>query len=50
MYFNLLHQKMEEYKIEPRNKYNIDEKGFLVGVISKSKQIFSTQSLGVKED
>jgi hypothetical protein len=44
MYINLLHQKMEEYKIEPRNTYNMDEKGFLIGVIGKSKRIFSKQA------
>jgi hypothetical protein len=44
MYFDLLHQKMEEYKIEPRNTYNKDEKGFLISVIGKSKRIFSKQA------
>ena len=44
MYFDLLHQKIEEYKIEPRNTYNMDEKGFLIGVIGKSKRIFSKQA------
>jgi hypothetical protein len=27
LYFNLLHQKMEEHKIKPGNIYNMDEKG-----------------------
>jgi hypothetical protein len=32
---------MEEYNIEPRHTYNMDEKGFLTGVIGRSKRIFS---------
>ncbi|KAF1994961.1 hypothetical protein P154DRAFT_557001 [Amniculicola lignicola CBS 123094] len=27
--------------IDPRHTYNMDEKGFLIGVISRSKRIFS---------
>lgn len=30
-----------ELMIEPRDMYNIDEKGFLIGVLSKGKRIFS---------
>jgi hypothetical protein len=41
LYFDLLHQKIEEYNVEPRNTYNIDEKGFLIGVTSRSKQVFT---------
>jgi DNA-binding Lrp family transcriptional regulator len=44
LYFELLHQKMEEYKIEPRNTYNMDEKGFLIGIIGKSKRVFSKKA------
>jgi hypothetical protein len=32
---------MEEYDIKTKNTYNIDEKGFLLGVISRLKRIFS---------
>ena len=40
-YFDLLHQKIEEYGIEPRHTYNMDEKGFMIGVIGKSKRILA---------
>ncbi|KAF1976051.1 hypothetical protein BU23DRAFT_578852 [Bimuria novae-zelandiae CBS 107.79] len=40
-FFQLLLEKMEEYNIEPRHTYNMDEKGFLTGVIGRSKRIFS---------
>jgi hypothetical protein len=33
LYFNLLYSKMEEHKILPCNSYNMDEKGFMIGVI-----------------
>jgi hypothetical protein len=48
LYFDL-HQKMEEYGIEPRHTYNMDEKGFLIRVIGKSKRIFSKVSWESKE-
>jgi hypothetical protein len=41
LYFELLHGKMEEYNIELGNSYNMDEKGFLIGLIGRSKRIFS---------
>jgi hypothetical protein len=41
MYFDLLHQKMRQYEIEPENTYNMDEKGFLIGTTSRSKRVFS---------
>jgi hypothetical protein len=43
LYFHLLHSKMQEYSIEPRNTYNMDEKGFLLGAINRSKRVFSKQ-------
>jgi hypothetical protein len=32
---------MEDYGIEPRLTFNIDEKGFMIGVQSKLKRVFS---------
>ena len=43
-YFKLLHNKMREYKIEEENVYNMDEKGFLMGITGRSKRVFSRQS------
>ncbi len=41
LYFDLLHQKMLEYEVEPENVYNMDEKGFLLGITGRSKRVFS---------
>jgi hypothetical protein len=41
MHFDLLHQKMQQYEIEPENTYNMDKKGFLIGTTSCSKRVFS---------
>ncbi|KAF1937971.1 hypothetical protein EJ02DRAFT_475240 [Clathrospora elynae] len=41
LYFNLLYQKIQEY--------NMDEKGFLVGITGRSKRIFSKQMWEKKE-
>jgi hypothetical protein len=49
LYFDLLHQKMKEYNIEPRHTYNMDEKGFVIGVIGKSKGTFSKMSWESKD-
>jgi hypothetical protein len=40
-YFELLHRKMREYNIEPGNTYNMDEKGFFVGITTRTKRVFS---------
>ena len=44
LYFNLLAQKIKQYNIEPRQIYNMDEKGFLIGLLSKQKRVFSKAS------
>jgi hypothetical protein len=41
LYFDLLHGKMEEHEILPENSYNMDEKGFMIGVIGRSKRTFT---------
>ena len=41
LYFKLLGRKLKEYNIVPQNIYNMDEKGFLLGVVTRSKRIFS---------
>jgi hypothetical protein len=40
-YFELLQAKIQEYNVEPRHIYNMDKKGFAIGVNSKQKRIFS---------
>jgi hypothetical protein len=34
---------MDKYNILPENTYNMDEKGFMMGSIGKSKRVFSRQ-------
>jgi hypothetical protein len=41
LYFDLLYRKITQYNVEPRHSYNMDEKGFLIGVTGRSKRIFS---------
>ncbi|KAF2035672.1 hypothetical protein EK21DRAFT_54562, partial [Setomelanomma holmii] len=41
LYFDLLHSKIDKYQVEPQHMYDMDEKGFLIGVTSRSKRIFS---------
>ena len=43
-YFSLMHKKIEQYSIEPAHTYNMDEKGFAVGRLSKSKRVFDRPS------
>jgi hypothetical protein len=45
LYFELLNQKIEKYKVESRHIYSMDEKGFLIGVLSKMKRLFSKTAL-----
>jgi hypothetical protein len=49
LYFDLLHSKMREYNILPRHTYNMDEKGFLTGVIGRTLRIFSKRMWDKKE-
>ncbi|RAQ98945.1 pogo transposable element [Stemphylium lycopersici] len=44
LYFNLLHDKINQYKVETRHIYNMDEKGFMLGVVGHTKRIFSRAS------
>jgi hypothetical protein len=39
-YFSVVGKKMEEYNILPENIYNMDEKGFLLGRVTKAKCVF----------
>ncbi|KAF2844228.1 hypothetical protein T440DRAFT_473560 [Plenodomus tracheiphilus IPT5] len=41
LYFKLLAYKIKEYKVKPCHTYNMDEKGFLLGVVTRSKRVFS---------
>jgi hypothetical protein len=49
LYFALIHSKMQKYNVEPENTYNMDEKGFFVGITTRSKRVFSKASYRRKE-
>jgi len=49
LYFELLHRKTAEYDVEPEHTYNMDEKGFAIGVTGRSKRIFSKALYGKKQ-
>jgi hypothetical protein len=40
LYFELLHDKIKEYNVEPTNIFNMDEKGFQIGTLGRSKRVF----------
>jgi hypothetical protein len=40
LYFGLLSKKVAEFEAEPKNTYNMDEKGFMIRVLGKSKRVF----------
>jgi hypothetical protein len=48
LYFDLLHFKIKEHEVEQRNTYNMDEKGFMIGVLGRTKRVFS-KSVWVKK-
>jgi hypothetical protein len=41
LYFNLLQRKFVEYKVNPKHTYNIDKKGFIIGITTRAKHVFS---------
>ncbi|KAF2176819.1 DDE-domain-containing protein [Zopfia rhizophila CBS 207.26] len=41
LYFDLLERKIAQYNVDPWLMYNMDEKGFLIGVLTRMKRIFS---------
>jgi hypothetical protein len=49
LYFDLIHHKIEEYDIKPAHTYNMDEKGFMIGVTGRSKRVFSRSQWEKKE-
>ena len=49
LYFNLLQHKINQYSIDARHTYNMDEKGFLISITSRSKRVFSRQMWERKE-
>ena len=48
-YFTLLHHKIAERDILPENTYNMDEKGFMVGVSGRSVRVFDKLLYGLRQ-
>jgi hypothetical protein len=40
LYFKLLHEKIEVYNVEPTHIFNMDEKGFQLGRVGRTKRVF----------
>ena len=49
-YFDALFTKIIEYDIEPRLIYNMDEKGFMIGVGRRMKRVFSKASYTARKN
>jgi len=49
LYFDLLQHKITEYDVDTEHTYNMDEKGFMIGVVGRSKRIFSKRKWEKKE-
>jgi hypothetical protein len=41
LYFAFIGHKIEQYNLGPEQIYNMDEKGFMLGVTIKRKRIFT---------
>jgi hypothetical protein len=41
--FIQLAKKISQYEVLPKNSYNMDEKGFLIGVLQKLKRVFNRE-------
>ena len=41
LFYDLLSRKLQKYRILPRNTYNMDEKGFAIGVLTTQRRIFN---------
>jgi hypothetical protein len=44
LYFDLVHSKIEEYGVLAGNTYNMDEKGFMIGQVGRTKRVFSRET------
>ena len=47
-YFDLVKRKIAQYNVEPQNMYNIDEKGFSLGTITKQHRVFTKEAVRKK--
>ncbi len=50
LYFDLLEHKIAERGIDARHIYNMDEKGFMLGIVGRSKRVFSKAHVHAKRE
>ena len=44
-FFDLIKQKIKLYDVQTHNKYNIDKKGCILGIITKQQRIFNKDAI-----
>jgi hypothetical protein len=49
LYFDLLQAKIAKYNVDAEHTYNMDEKGFMIGVTTGTKHVFSRRMWEKKE-
>ena len=49
LYFDLLQAKIAKYDVNAEHIYNIDKKGFIIGVTTRTKHVFSRRMWEKKE-
>ena len=56
LFYSLLQEKLQQHRVLPQNIYNMDEKGFTIGLLTTQRRIFTKalfqkgQVLGSNED
>jgi hypothetical protein len=45
LYFDILTKKVKEFNVLPKDTYNMDEKGFMIGVIGRPKEYLIRYSI-----
>jgi hypothetical protein len=48
-FFDLLKHKTEQYEVLPQNQYNMDEKGFLLGIMKKHHRVYTKSAFKQKK-
>jgi hypothetical protein len=49
LWFQILAIKIDKYGIEEKNMYNMDEKGFMIGIVGRTKRVFDKSTYHSKE-
>jgi hypothetical protein len=49
LYFDLLQAKIAQYNVDAEHTYNMDKKGFIIGVTTRTKHVFSRRMWEKKE-